>query len=79
MKNPKQTRMCVLCRVRLPQGELLRFQKQDERVVAFSGVGRSFYICENCRANANEAKARGILSKILGISKDKINPKEIYG
>ncbi|MCH5313836.1 MAG: DUF448 domain-containing protein [Helicobacter sp.] len=50
MKQPKQTRMCVRCRKRFQQKELLRLQSNGYSLCAFSGRGRSFYVCEECLA-----------------------------
>jgi len=45
------TRMCVSCRERDQQNNLLRLQCKDGVLSNFSGVGRSFYICYNCLDN----------------------------
>ena len=42
------TRMCVVCRGRFPQKVLFRFQKRDGKLVSYTKVGRSFYICAQC-------------------------------
>jgi predicted RNA-binding protein YlxR (DUF448 family) len=42
------TRMCVSCRGRELQKELLRLQCVDGLLDSFSGSGRSFYLCKNC-------------------------------
>jgi uncharacterized protein len=41
-------RMCISCRDRKSQNELLRLQCIDSSLEIFTGRGRSFYICENC-------------------------------
>ena len=41
-------RMCVVCRARSGQESLLRLQIKNGEFCEFSGVGRSFYVCENC-------------------------------
>jgi hypothetical protein len=43
-------RMCVGCRERFLQNELIRLQydKVTKKIERFSGVGRSFYLCETC-------------------------------
>ncbi|MCX2717743.1 DUF448 domain-containing protein [Helicobacter sp. MIT 21-1697] len=48
MKQPKQMRMCVKCRKRFCQKELLRLQSNGYSLCRFSGRGRSFYVCEEC-------------------------------
>ena len=42
------TRMCVVCRKRLTQKSLLRLQCYEGELKSFSGVGRSFYLCQEC-------------------------------
>ena len=48
--------MCVLCRTRHKQIDLLRLQCQDKNMIAFSGKGRSFYLCSECFEHKNIAK-----------------------
>ncbi len=42
------TRMCIVCRGRLPQKNLHRFQAKDKKLVKYKKVGRSFYVCSEC-------------------------------
>jgi len=44
----KPIRMCVSCRERDEQQNLLRLQCKDGFLEKFSGIGRSFYLCQNC-------------------------------
>jgi len=44
-------RMCVACRERFEQSSLLRLQCIQQRLSAFSGSGRSFYLCSECTEN----------------------------
>ena len=44
----KPLRMCISCRVRYTQNELLRLQCISGDLDIFKGTGRSFYLCENC-------------------------------
>lgn len=60
------TRMCIGCRGRFPQKDLYRFQKKDGKLVGYTKVGRSFYICTQCMK-----QERNRLIKILN-SKFKI-------
>lgn len=69
MSNP--IRMCINCKERLPQVLLQRVQVVERELVAFSKVGRSFYICKACIIN-NEKK----LVKVLN-NKCKTNHKHI--
>jgi len=41
-------RMCVSCRERISQNELLRLRCLDGNLERFIGYGRSFYICKDC-------------------------------
>jgi len=41
-------RTCVVCRKKLLQKELNRLQCKEKKLIAFSGIGRSFYICNVC-------------------------------
>ena len=63
--------MCVSCRKRAYQKELIRFQKNGDSAQAFSGVGRSFYICLDCLKNDKH-----ILNKISGRLKINITSLE---
>ena len=42
------TRMCVACRKREAQSDLLRLTCKDGKLCSFEGVGRSFYFCFTC-------------------------------
>lgn len=46
-------RMCICCRERFAQGSLYRLQYAHEQrqLVAYGGVGRSFYLCPACVGN----------------------------
>ena len=41
-------RMCLSCRERDIQNNLLRLHCKDGELSSFSGVGRSFYLCSTC-------------------------------
>lgn len=47
MSNP--IRMCIVCRGRFPQAQLIRLQYKDSTLMKFSGIGRSFYLCPCCK------------------------------
>ncbi|QOG13290.1 DUF448 domain-containing protein [Arcobacter sp. FWKO B] len=40
--------MCIVCRNRFQQKELLRLQCIEQSLVLFTGTKRSFYICKEC-------------------------------
>jgi predicted RNA-binding protein YlxR (DUF448 family) len=60
----KPTRMCIACRAKEPQNDLIRLQLQEKQIVPYSGAGRSFYLCRSCAINTK--KMYGI-AKRLGI------------
>ena len=61
-------RMCVVCRERLLQKDMLRFQCKNREVIPFLGIGGSFYICKSCM---NSKKLDKIIQKICKVDKDK--------
>ena len=64
-------RMCVVCRERLLQKEMLRLQHKENDIIKFSGSGRSFYICKSC---INDKKLDKIIQRICKTkNKEKIN------
>ncbi|MBV5279136.1 MAG: DUF448 domain-containing protein [Campylobacteraceae bacterium] len=67
----KPIRMCIICRERYLQENLKRLQSEKGKLIAFSKVGRSFYICDAC-ITKNEKK----LVKILN-NKCKTNHKNM--
>lgn len=44
----KSVRMCVVCRCRELQKNLLRFKVLESRLQFYDGCGRSFYVCYSC-------------------------------
>lgn len=64
-KKAIMQRMCVACRERFAQDLLKRLQVKNGEVIAFSGFGRSFYLCESCTKTKNCEK---ILQKIFKIN-----------
>jgi predicted RNA-binding protein YlxR (DUF448 family) len=58
MKKSQPIRMCIMCRKRDKQSNLIRLKYQDNLVVPYDGMGRSFYLCADC-AN-NQKKLKGI-------------------
>lgn len=43
------TRMCISCRGKDTQANLIRLCCVDGEISLFSGKGRSFYLCNNCQ------------------------------
>ena len=61
MKKTQPTRMCIACRSRHPQNTLIRLRQDGKEVVAFTGMGRSFYLCVECIQN--EKKVKGLVKR----------------
>lgn len=61
MKKSQPTRMCITCRSRHPQNTLIRLKQKGTEVIAFDGVGRSFYLCDVC--SKNEKKINGLVKR----------------
>lgn len=43
-----QIRMCIVCKKRISQKELCRYEVCDCDIRYWNGIGRSFYICKDC-------------------------------
>ncbi len=71
-KTEIKIRMCVACRMRQPQKDLLRLKSFENQIMEFDGKGRSFYVCGNCLKNG-EKKLLKAVSKIKNASKDTKN------
>ncbi len=67
MQKMKPTRMCIACRTRESQHDLIRLQLQEGDVIPFSGTGRSFYLCHSCVQDGK--RMRGIARR-LGVEHD---------
>jgi len=52
----KPIRMCIACRKREKQQELIRVQKDGKNLIMYSGKGRSFYLCKECLEGQHIAK-----------------------
>jgi len=61
MKKSQPIRMCIACRSRHPQNTLIRLKLSGKKVVAFDGLGRSFYLCDVCVKN--EKKVKGLVKR----------------
>ena len=60
--------MCVVCRNRLFQDEMLRLQCKEKEIITFSGQNRSFYICKSC---INDKKLDKIIQRVCKVDKEK--------
>jgi len=73
----KPIRMCIVCKKRDYQKNLLRFQCKNGKIIKFSNEGRSFYICNEClnskrlikllsnRCNKNKTDIQKQINEIL--------------
>ncbi|MCD6433044.1 MAG: DUF448 domain-containing protein [Sulfurimonas sp.] len=77
-KFHKPIRMCCSCRKREIQETLLRLQCKDGFLIAYSGNGRSFYICKDCLEQEKKV-LKAIMRQCRSGKKDKftIRLKEI--
>ena len=64
--------MCILCRGRYEQNTLIRFQLHNGKLVKFTKVGRSSYICLDC-ISRDEKKLVKILNGKLKLKYKKID------
>jgi predicted RNA-binding protein YlxR (DUF448 family) len=53
--------MCIACRSRFPQKDLIRLKQVKEDIVAYDNEGRSFYLCDEC--SINEKKIKGLIKR----------------
>ncbi|MDQ7085405.1 MAG: DUF448 domain-containing protein [Sulfurovum sp.] len=53
--------MCITCRSRYLQKTLIRLKFSAKEVIAFDGIGRSFYLCHEC--SQNQKKVRGLVKR----------------
>ena len=68
LKHP--IRMCIACKVRLPQSQLLRIQVREGKFCSFSGRGRSFYVCTECIDKNTKRLKKALYQKCNKIDKD---------
>ncbi len=53
--------MCIQCRTRFNQDQLLRLQSVNRELSLFTGHGRSFYVCKECQTK--EATIKHIMGR----------------
>ncbi len=53
----KPIRMCICCRGRFLQKDLLRLRCENRKITKHTGIGRSFYICQGCLSEKKLAKS----------------------
>lgn len=72
----KPIRMCIVCKNREAQNSLIRLQCINKKLIKYSGVGRSFYICKNCIDNKRLFKVLSYKCRVEALELRK-NLKEI--
>ncbi|KIM06554.1 MAG: hypothetical protein KU29_08450 [Sulfurovum sp. FS06-10] len=61
MRKNKPVRMCLACRERELQKNLIRLQEDNHTIFPYTGQGRSFYLCTICCEN--EKKVKGLTKR----------------
>lgn len=67
-------RMCVSCRQRDSQSNLLRFQCINGNIDQFKKRGRSFYVCKNCLQEERKL-SKALMRQCRSANKDKLMNK----
>ena len=67
-------RMCISCRQRDSQSNLLRLQCIDGNIDQFTGRGRSFYLCKNCLKEERKL-SKALMRQCRSGDKDKLMNK----
>jgi len=64
------TRMCVACRTKDSQSNLLRVQCKEGEIESFVGDGRSFYFCDDCLSQEKKI-VKALMRQCRGGDRDK--------
>ena len=67
-------RMCISCREREAQENLLRLQCVDGSIEVFKGSGRSFYLCKICISTEKKA-IKALMRQCRSGDRDKFTNK----
>ena len=73
-KFHQPTRMCVSCRTKEAQNNLLRLQCFNGGLTSFNGIGRSFYLCQSC-LKEDKKLIRALMRQCRSSDKDKLMNK----
>jgi predicted RNA-binding protein YlxR (DUF448 family) len=68
------TRMCVSCRQRDSQNNLVRLQCKEGELDCFNGRGRSFYLCNECLLDEKKI-SKSLMRMCRSNKKDKLMNK----
>ncbi len=72
MTKDTPIRMCISCKERIKQSQLIRLQCKDGEIIKYSYKGRSFYLCKDCLNCAKEQKLVKSLQRYCKTDKDSI-------
>jgi predicted RNA-binding protein YlxR (DUF448 family) len=69
--------MCIGCKERMNQNEMLRLKCENKKLVSYDHYGRSFYICNKCiehalTENKNQKKLEHALYRVCKSKDDYI-------
>jgi len=67
-------RMCVSCRKKDSQNNLVRLQCKEGELDCFNGRGRSFYLCNECLLNEKKL-SKSLMRQCRSNKKDKLMNK----
>ncbi len=56
-------RMCISCKMKIPQKDLIRLQCIDGKIIHYIGMGRSFYLCQTCIGNKDKKLVKSLSAK----------------
>lgn len=73
-KFHQPTRMCVSCRIKLAQNELVRMRCVGGEIASFSGIGRSFYICQDCLVDEKKV-IKALMRQCKSANKENLSNK----
>lgn len=65
-------RMCIVCRRKIEQKKLIRLQCKEKNIIAYTNIGRSFYICNDCFFKEKNDKLAKSLQRYCKTDKEKI-------
>ena len=68
------SRMCISCRERVSQQDMLRLQCIDGNLEVFKGLGRTFYLCDNCLID-DKKLSRNLMRQCKSGDKEKLMNK----
>lgn len=71
LKHP--IRMCIACKARLPQFQLLRLQVREGKLCAYNGRGRSFYVCSECADKNSKGLRKALHQKCKKLDQHILN------